>query len=145
MRFTVLGVLATSVLVGCNTVDDIRQAPIAWTATYAGNFDSMANCLAGQAARDFDVTPQIYQSEQRAMVTLGAKGTYSLVAEYQVRQIAPQQVEVTWRTVSGIASSQAARARADRCARDTLASMPRPAPVYTTTGPAPAPVWAPER
>ena len=149
MRITAAAVLAATtlpaLLTGCHTVEDVRKSPVVWTASYGVPFDIMANCLAAQAARDFDVTPQLYQSQQRAIVTLGAKGTYSLVAEYQVRQISPAAIEVTWRTVSGIASSDAARARADRCAREAMASMPppapAPAPLPATTA---APAWAPE-
>jgi hypothetical protein len=126
-------------LAGCHSVDDVRSSPVQWTATYPVAFDVMANCLAGQTARDFDVTPQLYQSERRANVILGAKGTYSLVAEYQVRQTTASDSEVTWRTVSGLANSTIAQNRANRCARTAMAVSPRPAGPATPQSPA----WAP--
>lgn len=136
-------VLAAVGLAGCNTVEDVRNQPAQWTETYAVAFDVMANCLAAQSARDFDVTPQLYQSERRANVTLGAKGTYSLVAEYQVRQATASGTEVTWRTASGLANSEIARNRANRCARSAMAATPRPGAPSTAALPPQSPVWAP--
>jgi hypothetical protein len=141
MRLRDIWVLIVPVLAGCHTVDDVRQQPVEWSATYAVAFDAMANCLAVQSARDFDVTPQLYQSQRRAIVTLGVKGSYSLLAEYQVRQVSDGETEVNWRTVSSLASTPLARDRANRCARVAMADVPRPAPPSATPQP---PAWAPQ-
>ena len=143
MHFKRYCVLAAVGLAGCHTVDDVRSQPVQWTATYAVSFDAMANCLAAQSARDFDVTPQLYQSERRADVTLGIKGGYSLLGEYQVRQTTASDSEVKWRSVSSLASTELARNRANRCARSAMAAMPPPTVPTTEPRPPQSPAWLP--
>ncbi len=108
--------LSAVLLAGCYSVDDVRKQPTKWTATYPVAFDHMANCLAAQMAGDYRVTPQIYQREQRAVLTLGS--THQVIAEFQIRQSGNGSI-VEWRDMPSVfdARSPAARERADRCGR----------------------------
>lgn len=114
--------LAVAGLAGCHTLEDVRQGPVVWEATYNARFDAMANCLSGFYASEFSVVPQLYQGEQRANVVIVVPPSYSVLAEFQIRQIDPTRVEVSWRHAAARAGSTAsphrtARERAERCAR----------------------------
>ena len=106
--------VASALLLGaCQTVHELRQQPTGWEATYPVPFDTMANCLAAQWARDWSVVPQINQREQRAVVTVGLRSAN--IGEYDVRQSSPTGSSVTWR--QAFQYKLDSRDVADRCAR----------------------------
>lgn len=108
-------------IAGCTTVDDLRARPVSWTAVYPVNFDTMANCLAVHMAENYNVTPQLYQRDRRAVLTGSVKGGWSMVAEYSVRQISDTESEVSFRRRESVFNNESgnahARERADRCAK----------------------------
>lgn len=123
MRNLIATVAAAAVLTGCYSLDDIRQGPVVWTATFDGQFDAMANCLAGLYGREYSVVPQLYQREQRANLALAMPQGAAMIAEFQINQIAPATVEVSWRHIGSPAGGarpvdRLSRERAERCARN---------------------------
>lgn len=120
MRLSLSLICATATAVACTTVDELRQQPILWTAIYPARFDVLANCLAVRMAQDFDVTPQFYLPERRAVLTAASKGGGRMSAEYSVRQISDVDSEVTFRRQPSAFNNESltneARALADRCA-----------------------------
>lgn len=101
---------------GCYSIEEVRQQPVAWTATYPVPFDTMANCLAAQWIGNYRVAPAIYP--RRADVTIAAS---SVIAEYQIVQISDVSSEVRWHHMHSTPGSlrevdRTARERADRCA-----------------------------
>lgn len=124
MKRKLLAAMPLIALAGCTTADELRAKPVAWTATYPVAFDAMANCIALRMVEDagmarFTVTPQLYQREQRALVTGSSDGWF--VIEYSVRQVSERDSEVSLRSAfvnSGLSGSGLARSRAvaDRCA-----------------------------
>jgi hypothetical protein len=110
---------------GCTTTDELRTRPFAWTATYPTAFDAMANCLAVHMAEYVNVTPQLYQREKRAVLTGSVKGGWSMIIEYDVRQISNADTEVRFRQRDPVFNSESnkatAREIADRCATDANA------------------------
>lgn len=110
--------LAAAALAGCSSVEDVRQQPVAWSASYAVPFDTMANCLATQWLGNYRVVPSVYARERRADVTIAAS---SVIAEYQIEQTVGDTAEVKWRHMYSTPSAlrpvdRLARERADRCA-----------------------------
>jgi hypothetical protein len=109
-------------LAACYSLDDVRQGPVVWTATYQAQFDTMTNCLAGLYSGEFSVVPQVYQREQRANVVLAFPQGGAVMGEFQLRQVDPSRTEVSWRFIGARAGStvgvnRLSRERADRCGR----------------------------
>jgi hypothetical protein len=90
-------VLAMLSFSACTSAADVRQEPIRWTASYSVPFDTMANCVAEQMAQGWQATPQIYQRDGFAKVTLSDKGAPSTVAEFAVRGQGDAGSLVEWR------------------------------------------------
>src|SRR5215468_11170802 len=90
-------VLAALSVTACTTLDEVRQEPIRWKATYLVPFDTLANCLAARSAQYWSATPQIYPRQGIAYVTLVDKGAPSVVAEFVVRQQPDGSSLVEWR------------------------------------------------
>lgn len=121
MRLSLSLICGVAAVAACTTVDELRQQPISWTAVYPARFDVLANCLAVRMAQDFDVTPQFYLPERRAVLTVATKGGARMTAEYSVRQFADADSEVTFRRQPSVFNNepeiQKARELADRCAK----------------------------
>lgn len=111
-------VLASVTVAGCYTLDDVRGGPVVWSASYAGQFDTMANCIAGLYGDEFTPMPLLYQREQRATVVL--RMSTAVMGEFQIRQASPDKVDVSFQFVGGRpggsrSHDRIARERADRC------------------------------
>jgi hypothetical protein len=108
--------LATiALLAGCHTVDQMRQRPPLWTATYAVPFYTMANCIALTFAGSGSVVePHLYSGERRATVTVAGGTTGVILYDYRITTNADATIDVEYRTWT---TDRAAfgRERADRC------------------------------
>lgn len=116
LRYLWLAAVVT--LGGCYSVDDLKERPLAWSASYSVPFDNMANCLAVRSADAYIATPQLYQREERAAVLLSMAGLYGpvIVGEYDIRTTSPSTIALSYRQrPSLIGDTKPARERADRC------------------------------
>lgn len=123
MRSKLIATVAVSAsLAGCYSLDDVRQGPVVWTATYETQFDLMANCLSGLYSGEYSVVPQFFQREQRANVVLSYPQGSAVLAEFEIRQTTGTTVEVSWRHMKSPPGGQRpvdrlSRERTDRCGR----------------------------
>lgn len=116
-RATIAGML---LLTGCYSIDDVRQQPAAWSASYPVAYEAMANCLGAQYANEYSVLPQFDREAGRATVILSNNAASAVLAEYQVNRTASGGSEVTWRHMGSGPKAirpvdRTARERADRC------------------------------
>ncbi|MCX7366801.1 MAG: hypothetical protein NTV97_33995 [Alphaproteobacteria bacterium] len=103
------------------SIDDVRAEPVRWSNTYRVPFDTMANCLAARSIQDWSVAPQVYPREGVAYVTVAAKDSNTIMAEYVVRRQADGGSLVEWRRRKLLADlgglETGSREAADGCAR----------------------------
>lgn len=109
---------------GC-TVDDVRDPPVLWRATYPVEFNALTDCLVRGMSRDYDVAPQIDPRERRGIVTVSTRtiGTSDFVERFDfvVKQGADANTQVSFRRIAAPFKNanliSKARAIADRCGR----------------------------
>jgi len=110
---------------GCTTVDDVRDPPVLWRATYPVEFDALTDCLVRRMSQDYDVAPQIDPRERRGILTVTTRtiGASDFVERFDfvVKQTSNANTEVSFRRVAAVFKNanliSKARAIADRCGR----------------------------
>ena len=124
MRSMLLAAIAAlgPVLAGCTiSQEEVRAEPVRFTMTVTASFDTLATCVAGRSAHDYVVTPQIYQSEGVAYVTLAAKSAPTVQSEYFIRRSGTNTSTVEWRRRKLIAgqggSEEQARENIEACSK----------------------------
>lgn len=84
-------------LAGCASVDDIRQRPVVFSATYAAPYDRMANCVAAKSIYLFaSATPFVDTTARRAEVLQFASSGGNMIARYEFRDTGAGSTEVTY-------------------------------------------------
>lgn len=126
MRFPRALILAALCLLSpsaCSpTVDELRDRPVVFAVRAPVPFDTLANCLVARSMDRFVATPQIFQREGTAYVTLALvfNGTPRLIGEYRIaRDGDGSTVEYRHRKVVADASGwlPAARDAIERCSK----------------------------
>lgn len=110
---------------GCTTVDDVRDPPVLWRATYPVEFDPLTSCLVRRLSQDFDVAPQVESRERSAIIAVSTKTTaLSDVVErfdFVVKQTSSATTQVSFRRVAAVFKNanliSKVRAIADSCGR----------------------------
>lgn len=93
----VAAAIGALLLAGCGaSLDQVRAEPVRLTVPTPVAYDTMANCLAARSSQVYAVTPLVFPREGKATVTLAAKTTDSIQAEYSVRRAGDGSV-VEWR------------------------------------------------
>lgn len=108
---------------GCTSLEDVRARPASWQQRFPGSYESLTNCMAAQYAGVLTVLPQFNSSEKRSNIIVTYPAAQSVMAEFDLRQVAPKEVEITFRQRYSVLGQEAgareARERADRCAKDS--------------------------
>lgn len=117
-----LAVLPFAAIAACASVEDVRNRPVAWAATYNTRWEAMANCIQSKWIDIVVVTPQYDQRKRTAVLTLTAQGLLApgaVEAEYEIKQAGGEdQSEVVFRRRRSLLGTDAdGRAIADRCGR----------------------------
>jgi len=113
-------------LSACTSLDEVREQPVQWKASYLVPFDTLASCIAARLSQHWATTPQIYTRQGFAYVTLADKSAPSIVAEFFIRQQSDGSSLVEWRRRPLLADYAGLQSKsheaADRCAESEAAS-----------------------